>query len=287
MAAGRRRSIEAGYLLMQALLRPWLKVWFRWHFEGAEHIPASGPAIVAVNHISYFDPLAIGYALDSHRRHPRFLAKSELFEVPVVGAILRSARQIKVDRGGRFALRSLRYAEEALAEGELVVVFPEGTSSTAPDLAPSRPKTGVARLALASRLPVIPAALWGGQWFWTKHLGVKPGPGKDIWVRIGAPVSFEFFQDRAGDPQAWREISEAIMGEIAVLLAGLKAAKPWTPRDATGRHAGRFSPSATERKPRLAGTPAVIGSSPPDADQSEGTGSPVSGAGPEESSSGD
>ncbi|HEY8202904.1 MAG TPA: lysophospholipid acyltransferase family protein, partial [Actinomycetota bacterium] len=222
------RSLEAGYLLMKALLRPALAAWFDWHIDGTRNLPAEGPAIVAVNHISYLDPLAVGYALDVNHRRPRFLAKAELFSAPVVGWVVRSARQIKVDRAGRFALRSLRYAEKALTEGEVVVIFPEGTTTTNLDMSPGRPKSGVARLALVTGAPVIPCATWGGQWVWTKHLGINPGPGKDVWIRFGKPVDLGRYEGRADDSQAWKEVTRLVFDEIQVTLAGLKAVKPWT-----------------------------------------------------------
>jgi 1-acyl-sn-glycerol-3-phosphate acyltransferase len=230
---------------MKAVLRPALAAWFDWHIDGTANLPREGPAIVAVNHLSYLDPLAVGYALDVNHRRPRFLAKAELFEAPVVGWVVRSAKQIKVDRGGRFALRSLRYAEKALAEGEVVVIFPEGTSTTNPDMSPGRPKSGVARLALVTGAPVIPCATWGGQWVWTKHLGINPGPGKDVWVRFGEPVALDAYEGRADDPQAWREVTRLIFEEILVVLAGLKAVKPWTAADAVP---GRIQTKGVKRR---------------------------------------
>lgn len=232
LTPGTGRSLEAGYLLMKALLRPALAGWFDWHIDGVNHLPREGPAIVAANHISYLDPLAVGYALDVNHRRPRFLAKAELFSAPVVGWVVRSAKQIKVDRAGRFALRSLRYAEKALAEGEVVVIFPEGTTTTNLDMSPGRPKSGVARLALVTGAPVIPCATWGGQWVWTKTLGVNPGPGKDVWIRFGKPVDLAAYEGRADDPQAWKEVTRLVFDEIQVTLAGLKAVKPWTAADA-------------------------------------------------------
>jgi 1-acyl-sn-glycerol-3-phosphate acyltransferase len=232
LTPGTGRSLEAGYLLMKGLLKPALAAWFDWHIDGVENLPKEGPAIVAVNHISYLDPLAVGYALDVNRRRPRFLAKAELFSAPVVGWVVRSARQIKVDRAGRFALRSLRYAEKALAEGEVVVIFPEGTTTTNLDMSPGKPKSGVARLALVTGAPVVPCATWGGQWVWTKTLGINPGPRKDVWVRFGRPVDLSAYDGRADDPLAWKEVTKVVFDEIQVTLAGLKAVKPWTAADA-------------------------------------------------------
>ena len=223
-------SFEPGYVLAKSIILPWIKFGYRTHIEGSEHLPKQGGFIVAVNHISLFDPFAVAYALDRAGRHPRFFAKSSLFGIPIAGWILRTARQIRVDRGTSSAPTSLVHAEEALAAGEAVVIFPEGTTSLSPDLAPLPPKTGVARLALATKTPIIPCATWGGQWIWGYHVGFRPKPGKDVWVRFGAPLSLEEFEGRADEPAAWDELSEAVMSEIAVLLVGLKAAKPWTPR---------------------------------------------------------
>jgi len=219
---------EAGYGFAKAIIVPWMKL-HRTHIEGREHIPSQGPAIIAVNHPSLFDPFAVAYALDNAGRRPRFLAKSSLFEVPVTGGILRGARQIRVDRGTASAPASLVHAEQAIADGEVVVIFPEGTISLEPDLSPLSPKSGVARLALATGAPLIPCATWGGQWVWGYHLGFNPAPGKEVWVRFGPSIDIKRYMDLEQDPKLWDDVSRMVMSEIAVLLASLKAAKPWTP----------------------------------------------------------
>lgn len=221
---------EPGYILARAILLPWLANSFKSHIEGVDHIPRRGPVIVAVNHISLFDPLIVAYAIDRYGRHPRFFAKASLFSVPLVGPVLRSARQIKVERGTRTAVASLDHAVEAIERGEVVVIFPEGTVPLDEEITPLEPKTGVARLALATGAEVIPCATWGGQWIWGYHVGFKPGWGKDVWVRFGKPISFSHLRERKDDPGAWDEVTKVVMDEIAVLAAGLKAAKPWQPR---------------------------------------------------------
>lgn len=228
-------SFEPGYFIATSVLLPWVITFHRWHFEGEEHIPSDGPAIIASNHVSLFDPLSVGYTVHRNGRRPRFLGKSSLFEAPVVGWVLRTANQIRVDRGSARAPASLEHAERAIAEGEVVVIFPEGTTTKAPDLTPLRPRTGVARLALKTGLSVIPCATWGGQWVWSYHVGFRPIPGPEVWVRLGPPISFKEYTGREDDPNAWQEVSEKIMDEIGLLLADLKAAKPWTPRPLTKR----------------------------------------------------
>ncbi|MGH2706076.1 MAG: lysophospholipid acyltransferase family protein [Actinomycetota bacterium] len=225
---------------------PWTRWWFRTSVEGAEHIPASGPAIVAANHISYLDPLLVGSAVHSAGRRPRFLAKAELFGVPVVRSVLRTSGQIPVRRGTREAAASLAEAESALRRGECILIFPEGTSRTSPDLTPLPPKTGVARLALACRAPVIPCATWGGQWFWTKHLGVRPGPGKEMWVRFGPPMHFDQHPS-PGDREVWHQVAGEVMHEIEGLLAGARAAKPWPPTPPGRRYLQKQARKAQRR----------------------------------------
>ena len=231
--APRTRRREPVYALGEHTVAYVMRGYFRWHLAGLEHIPPDGPVIVASNHLSYLDGLAVAYGVHRAGRRPRFLTKSGLFKVPVIGPALRGLGMIPVDRGTRAAPASLDNAKAALERGEVVVVFPEGTTSTAPDLALGRPKTGTARLALASGMEIVPCATWGGQWVWTKHLGVHPRPLQDVWVCFGEPISVKEYLGREDDREAWREVSGRVMDEIAALLAVPKAAKPWTPKAPT------------------------------------------------------
>ncbi len=181
----------------------------RWRVQatGEEHIPRTGAVILATNHISYVDPLIVGMPAWSRGRRLSFLAKRELFANPVIGALLRKAGTIEVDRGG-LASASLGPAVERLHRGDVIAIFPEGTISTS--FVPSAPRLGVARLALESGTPVVPGALWGGQRLVTKdrrelrrhmlttvRLGeaIAPTPGEDprhltarIWEAVGRLV---------------------------------------------------------------------------------------------------
>lgn len=215
--------MEATYTLARAILKPWLRSWFRWSIEGAENIPRSGPAILAFNHIAYLDPLAAAYVVDSVDRIPRFLAKSELFEDKKIGWVLRGAKQIEVRRGSKDAPMALEKAFEALEAGELIVVFPEGTITTDPDLKPMKAKTGTARLALGSGAPVIPCGLWGTANIWPKGYSKRWKPRQDILCRVGEPVQLE---GDPSSPEAWERAGERIMDRIATLVASLRPAVP-------------------------------------------------------------
>src|SRR3546814_4558126 len=93
------RVVEPWYRAAELALVPPMQLWFNWRLEGLEKIPLEGPAIVAGNHLSYVDPLAHGYFVVKAGRRPRFLAKQELFDAPLVGTVLRGAHQISVERG--------------------------------------------------------------------------------------------------------------------------------------------------------------------------------------------
>src|SRR5215210_7530821 len=90
--------LEPAYRIAEVLGLPPFKLWFNWRFEGLDQIPERGPVLLAANHISYLDPVAHAYFLAERGRRARFLAKSELFEIPVFGAALRNAKQIPVQR---------------------------------------------------------------------------------------------------------------------------------------------------------------------------------------------
>ena len=141
-----------------ALLGP-MRLGVHWTIDGAHRVPVYGPAIVASNHVSYLDPLALAYLANERHRRVRFLAKAELFEKTGLGWALRQIQQIPVQRDTADAAASLAPAVEALRSGECVTVFPEGTISL--DLEPMAGKTGTARLAALSGVPVIPVGLWG------------------------------------------------------------------------------------------------------------------------------
>lgn len=212
-------GLEPTYWFAKAILKPFLGTWFRWHIEGLENIPSQGPAIIAFNHIAYLDPLVAAYVIDKSGRRPRFLAKSDLFDDKRIAWILKGAGQIEVRRGTRQAPMALDRAFDALGRDQVIVIFPEGTITDDPDLAPMGAKSGAARLALGAGVPVIPAALWGSANVWGKGYSKNWRPAQQMCARIGTPIEL------AGDPsspEAWREGGRRIMEEISVLVASLR-----------------------------------------------------------------
>lgn len=219
-----------------AALRPPFQLWFNWRLEGLERVRAEGPLIVAGNHLSYLDPFAHGYFVVKAGRRPRFLAKQELFDNPLVGLALRGARQIPVRRGSGDQ-GPLEDATRALAEGEVVVVYPEGTTATTnPDFSPGRGRTGAVRLALATGVPILPVATWGGQYVWRKSGRQSLAFGRPIWLRAGEPFDPIAHVGADADASTVRALTDELMDVLADLVDGLRAGFPerWARADRRG-----------------------------------------------------
>jgi 1-acyl-sn-glycerol-3-phosphate acyltransferase len=208
-----------------ALLYPPMHLGVRWTIEGVEHIPADGPVILASNHTSYLDPLALAYLALQRKRRVRFLAKEELFAKTGLGGILRGAHQIPVQRGTAGAAGSLVAAEDALRGGECVAVFPEGTISL--DLDPMAGKTGTARLAAATGAPIVPVGMWGLHRVMFKGRKPRWRTGIAEVVQVGAPLLV------AADEDAL-EATDRIMRAICELVASARAGYPQPPAPSEG-----------------------------------------------------
>jgi 1-acyl-sn-glycerol-3-phosphate acyltransferase len=152
---------------------------------GVEHLPRTGPALLAVNHVSYVDFIYGGVAPERIGRRVRFMAKRELFDHRVSGPIMRACRHIEVDRAD--GERSLAVAEQALRDGELVGIFPEATISRAMEIKDL--KTGAVRIAARTGVPLIPLVLWGTQRLMTKGHPRDFSRGTAISIRVGAPLA--------------------------------------------------------------------------------------------------
>ena len=209
---------------------PPLKLWFNWRLEDLDRVPQEGPIIIAGNHLSYLDPFAHGYFVVRAGRRPRFLANQELFENPLLRVVLGGAGQIPVRRGtGDQA--PLEAAARALARGEVVVVYPEGTSVTEnPDFSPGRGKTGAVRLSLMAGVPILPVATWGGQYVWLRSGKGSLRFGRPLWVKAGDPFVPSEHAGSDPDPKTVRALTDQLMGELARLVDDLRSRYPkrWT-----------------------------------------------------------
>jgi len=216
---------EPWYQAAKTVAIPPVRFWFDLRIEGSEHIPATGPAIVACNHLSYLDPLTNANAVVKAGRRPRFLAKHELFNIPVVGSAFRGAHQIPVQRGTGDQT-PLLLAEEALARGEVVVIYPEGTVTRREDHLPMEGKTGTVRLSLASGVPIVPLASWGSQAVWQKSGKGSLKFGRPVWTTIGPPFDVTERRGEADDREAVRAMTADLMARLTEMVEDLRARYP-------------------------------------------------------------
>ncbi|WP_310529182.1 lysophospholipid acyltransferase family protein [Nocardioides sp.] len=192
-----------------------------------EKIPATGGCIVVANHISHLDPLLTAHFLYDHGRIPRYLAKSGLFRTRFVGTILSSAGQIPVERLSKDAIGAYDAAVQAVNDGECVVVYPEGTLTRDPDLWPMTGKSGAARIALATGVPVIPLGHWGVQDILYPY-ATRPHllPRKHVTMKAGDPVPIDELRALPKTPQIIHETTERIMTALTDVVAELRGEQP-------------------------------------------------------------
>ncbi|MCW2767260.1 MAG: 1-acyl-sn-glycerol-3-phosphate acyltransferase [Nocardioides sp.] len=156
----------------------------RIQLSGTEHVPRTGGALLAFNHVSYVDFVYGGLAANPSGRLVRFMAKRELFAHKVSGPVMRSMHHIEVDRGE--GLASYQRALEYLRAGEVVGIFPEATISRAMEL--KEFKSGAVRIAAAAGVPLVPVILWGTQRMMTKDHERDFARGRSIAIRVGRPL---------------------------------------------------------------------------------------------------
>jgi 1-acyl-sn-glycerol-3-phosphate acyltransferase len=157
---------------------------FQFTITGVEHLPDVGGAVLASNHVSYFDFMFVGLAAHEKRRLVRFMAKKSVFDNPVSGPLMRGMHHIPVDRGAGAAAYDA--AVTALRDGELVGVFPESTISRA--YVPRAFKSGAARMALEAGVPLLPVVVWGGHRTWTTGRKPKLRRHIPVIIEIGAAI---------------------------------------------------------------------------------------------------
>jgi 1-acyl-sn-glycerol-3-phosphate acyltransferase len=201
-----------------ALLGPMLKLLFGPWVEGIENVPTEGPAILASNHLSFSDSFLMPLKVP---RTVYFLAKSEYFtgrgiKGRLTAAFFRNIGCIPIDRtGGRAADPALQTGLRVLREGKLLALYPEGTRS--PDGRLYKGRTGIARIALASGVPVIPCAMIG-------TADIQP-PGKvlpkigKVGVRFGKPLDFTRYQGMENDRFILRSVTDEIMYALMELAS--------------------------------------------------------------------
>jgi 1-acyl-sn-glycerol-3-phosphate acyltransferase len=205
------------WFLKRIVLGPILRLLFRPYVIGLENIPEDGPAIFASNHLSFSDSIFLPLMVP---RRVTFLAKIDYFtgtglKGRMTALFFRGAGQLPVDRsGGNASEAALRTGLRVLGRGDLLGIYPEGTRS--PDARLYRGKTGVARMALEAKCPVLPVAMIDTEKI--QPPGHKiPKLGRRVGIKIGEPLDFSRYEGMEGDRFVLRSITDEIMYELMEL----------------------------------------------------------------------
>jgi 1-acyl-sn-glycerol-3-phosphate acyltransferase len=209
-----------------SIVIPILRALTKRDWRGAENLPKSGAVIVVSNHISYADPLIFAHFLYKNGRAPRFLGKASVFKVPVIGKIIAGSGQIPVERETENASYALSHAIAFLKAGHCLGVYPEGTLTRDLHTWPMRAKTGIARLAIITQVPVVPCAQWGAQELlptYGKKIRLFPRTKVQVWA--GKPLTFEKWIGKENDPVALEEATQYVMRAITEILEDIRGEK--------------------------------------------------------------
>jgi 1-acyl-sn-glycerol-3-phosphate acyltransferase len=248
-----RRGFAFGFFV--ALLEPLLRLLTRQRWIDGTKIPAKGGCVVASNHVSHVDPFTFAHFIYGHGRVVRFLAKAEVFDIPVAGRLIRAAGQIPVYRLTTDATKAFKAAVQAVQEGKCVVVYPEGTITREPGLWPMAGKTGAARIALTAGVDVIPVAQWGPQDVLAPYAR-KPRlfPRKTITVKAGDPVDLDDLRGQKLTPDVLRQATDRILDAITRELEDIRGEKApverFDPRSRGVRQIGNPNDPAKRRTRR-------------------------------------
>ncbi|HET9109250.1 MAG TPA: lysophospholipid acyltransferase family protein [Ktedonobacterales bacterium] len=174
------------YRIVQTVVRLALPLQMRLRLSGERHLLVEGPALLISNHLSLVDPLVIGAWL---RRPLRIVAKAEMFDWPVIGGLARLCGVVPIQRG-EWDLAAFATLQDALRQGQWVLMFPEGTYPQPPrPAAMLQFKTGAAWLAAQTLAPVVPIAVWGSEQVWSPRRNWRLWSRPLVHVRIGAPYA--------------------------------------------------------------------------------------------------
>ncbi|NMH96083.1 1-acyl-sn-glycerol-3-phosphate acyltransferase [Pseudonocardia sp. K10HN5] len=253
----RRRGSGFWFGLAIEVIWPFVMAFTRLGWRGGEHIPRTGGALLAINHVSFSDPIFDTAFVISHGRMPRYLAKADLWSTPVVRSVLAGGGHIPVYRESARAGDAYREAIAALERGEVVAFYPEATYTSDPDGWPMKAKNGIGRIAMVTGVPVIPVANWGTQDVLPPHGKPRLWPRRRVTLVAGPPVDLSEF---AGKPRTRTNLDGAtakIMDEVTALVAGIRGqqppAQPYDPAAARPTPSGPPAPAADQVQERPAG----------------------------------
>lgn len=190
------------YTLFRAIFRAFFAVFYRWQVKGAENVPADGPVILCANHINNFDPPLLGCGIE---RQVHFMAKEELFKVPVISFLITKFGAFPVKRGAgdRAAIRATL---KILEEGKVLGIFPEGTRSKTGEV--GQGMSGTAMFALKSEAKVVPVAIVG------PYRLFRP-----VTIIYGKPIDLSRYKEGKATGETMKEVTDLIMQNIRDLIS--------------------------------------------------------------------
>ncbi|MCX6485754.1 MAG: lysophospholipid acyltransferase family protein [Rhodoluna sp.] len=229
------------------ILGPLVHLLFWVKLEGKEKLPKTGAYILVFNHVTHLDPLVVAYAtFYGLKRGPHFLAKGNLFKVPVLGPLLLAAGQVPVYRNGRRNVEPMAAAYRFLDAGHVITIFPEGTLTREPNGWPMRGKTGSVRMAIEANVPIYSVGQWGSEVVlptYTKKL--RPKPWHKVRVLIGEEINLEKFRGRKISTEelkdATRIVMTAITKQVEILRDSKAPKKLYDPADHGQSQFGNFN----------------------------------------------
>ena len=218
------------YWVFKGILKPILMGLYSIKTEGRGNVPKKGPAIIAANHLSFLDSFFIPLVV--RRRKVTYLAKADYFKSWKTAWFFNTAGQIPIEReGGKKSEQALNTALSVLKEGKLLGIYPEGTRS--PNGKLHRGRTGVARLALAAQVPIIPCGLVGTEEVMPKEAKLPRLLGRPkVLVRFGKPMEFSRYSAQERDRFVLRSITDELLYEI-MQLSGQEYVDEYASKTAT------------------------------------------------------
>lgn len=216
------------------VLRPLAKLTIRPHWKGQENLPEGQPFILILNHLTEYDVVAVVHFLADRGHAVRALAKEVLFRTPVIKHVMKRAKMVPVYRGTAQAGDALKYAKEAIAAGESIAIFPEGTLTRDPDKWPMKFKTGAARLAFSTGVPVIPLIHWGDQEIMHRWRDSLPIRRRDVHVVAGPAIDFSDLNQDENDHEAVLAATRRMEDVITKMVEDVRGEKApetrWDPK---------------------------------------------------------
>lgn len=212
------------------VLRPILMRITKRDWQGASKLPTGG-SVLAVNHVSHLDPFFVSHFLVDHHQVPRFLAKDTLIHHWFTGPILRAAQMIPVYRATAGAAEALRAAIAAVESGEMIIVYPEGTTTRDPGCWPMSGRTGAAKIAYATGKPLVPLMQSGAQHIlWPYARRPKFFPRRTIYMHVADPIDVVAQLGPHPTEADFLNFTDQLMDTLTDMMVEVRGEKPQTPR---------------------------------------------------------